>query len=193
MSRPAASASRCASVAAVNEMKWSRLRASFIRVPAPTSPAWTTSSANRPNGSRTAANASSGPPTITARRPCWAPGAPPLTGASIRWTPASAQVRASSTAVTSEIVECTAITVPARAVDRMPSGPATTSRTWASSSTVTEITVASAATAAAVAAPRAPAAVNGSAASGRASQTTRPPGQSSSRSAIGAPMLPSPM
>ena len=41
MSMPAASASREASAVAVNEMKCRRLRASFIRVPAPTSPACT--------------------------------------------------------------------------------------------------------------------------------------------------------
>ena len=38
---PAASARREASAVAVKEMKCSRFRASFIRVPAPTSPAWT--------------------------------------------------------------------------------------------------------------------------------------------------------
>ena len=49
MSMPAASASREASAAAVKEMKCSRLRASFIRVPAPTSPAWTGIAAHRAN------------------------------------------------------------------------------------------------------------------------------------------------
>ncbi len=48
---PAASASFDASHAAVNEMKCNMLRASFIRVPAPGSPAWTISDAHCVNGS----------------------------------------------------------------------------------------------------------------------------------------------
>ena len=91
------------------------------------------------------------------------------------------------------MVEWTAITVPGAAVRRIPSGPWTTSRTWASSSTVTETSRAVRATSAGVAAAVAPSETNGSAASERTSQTTSPPGHDSSRRAMGAPMFPSPM
>src|SRR5699024_8928752 len=77
MSIPAASASRDASDAAVKEMKCSRLRASFICVPAPTSPAWTGIAAQSPRTGLIASYTSLGPPTITASSHCSAPGAPP--------------------------------------------------------------------------------------------------------------------
>ena len=91
------------------------------------------------------------------------------------------------------MVEWTAITVPGAAVRRIPSGPSTTSRTWASSSTVTDTRRAVRATSAPVAAAVAPSATNGSVVSGRTSHTTSPPGQARRRFAIGAPMLPRPM
>ena len=91
------------------------------------------------------------------------------------------------------MVEWIAITVPAAAVRRIPSGPSTTSRTCASSSTVTDTSRAVRATSAAVATAVAPSATNGSVASARTSHTTSPPGQASRRPAIGAPMFPRPM
>ena len=71
------------------------------------------------------------------------------------------------------IVECTATTVPARAVVRI---PPTTSRTCSSSRTITEMTSALFATSAGSAATSAPFSANGAVASGLTSHTTRPPG-----------------
>ena len=89
----------------------------------------------------------------------------------------------------SRIVDWIAMTVPGRAA---PASSATTARTCGSSSTVTLITSA-AATAATLSASAAPASASGVIASVRTSNTVSPPGQSTSRMAIGAPMLPSPM
>src|SRR5690606_4015101 len=114
-------------------------------------------------------------PTITASAPRFAPGAPPLTGASTNSTPCSAHRAASSTAVESLIVECTATVVPGAAVS---SSSPTTCRTCASSTTTTEITAHLAASSAAEDADSAPASVNGVTASARISQTVSPPGQS---------------
>ena len=58
------------------------LRASFIRVPAPGSPAWIISDAHFENGSLIRANASSVAPTMVASSPFFAARPPPLTGAS---------------------------------------------------------------------------------------------------------------
>ena len=81
---PAASARREASAVAANEMKCSRFRANFMRVPAPTSPACTGSAAQSAKAGSQASYTSRGPPTITASSPFSAPGAPPDTGASTR-------------------------------------------------------------------------------------------------------------
>ena len=86
-SSPEASASRCASVTAVKETKWIRLRASFIRVPAPTGPACTVFDAISDSAFSASAYASSDPPTIIASVPSAAPMGPPLTGASSSRTP----------------------------------------------------------------------------------------------------------
>ena len=77
----------------------SMLRASFILVPAPGSPAWITTDAHRENGSLIRSNVSSSAPTMTASSPLAAAPAPPLTGASAMWIPCGLSSWASSTAV----------------------------------------------------------------------------------------------
>ena len=193
MSMPAASASRAASVVAVNEMKWRRLRASFIRVPAPTSgPAWTSMSAVSANGSFSFSYASRGPPTMMARRPDAAPIAPPEIGASSSVTSRAAHRSASSTAVSGAMVEWTVMTVPGRAADSRPSGPATTVRTCASSSTQMPMMSADAARSASDSAAVAPFSTTFATASDDRSNTVSPPAQAARLPAIGPPMLPSP-
>ena len=68
----------------------------------------------------------------------------------------------------------------------------TTSRTCSSLSTVT-LMMSAVATSATLSASVAPASASGVIASARTSKTVTPPGQSTSRLAIGAPMLPRPM
>ena len=137
----------------------------------------------------TNSKASSSAPTMTAISPFLAAPAPPLTGASTMWMPCGLSSRARSTALVSLIVEWMAITVPGLALAA--SSP-TTSRTWASSRTVTLI-MSAAATSATLSARVAPPSANGVIASTRTSNTVSPPGQSMSRLAIGAPILPRPM
>ena len=86
-----------------------------------------------------------------------------------------------------------ATTVPGRAADKMPSGPASTSRTWASVLTMIMMHVAAVATSAGLAATDAPLAANRAVDSSRTSQTVRPPGQSTRLRHIGPPMSPNPM
>ncbi len=143
------------------------LRANFIRVPAPGSPACTTNDAHFENGSFTSSNALSVAPTIVASSPFLAARPPPLTGASTTWMPCGSSSSASSTAVVSLIVEWIAMTVPGLALAA--SSP-TTSRTCSSSSTVTLMTSA-AATSATLSASGAPFSASGVIASVRTSYT----------------------
>ncbi len=186
-SSPACSASFIASQAAAYEVKVNMLRASFIRVPAPGAPAWMTIEAHCLKAGLIRSYTERSAPTMVAISPFSAAPAPPLTGASMTWI--SVYCSASSAAVVSLIVEWIAITVPGLA--RSANCP-TTSRTCSSLRTTTLIRSASA-TSVTAAAAVAPASTNGSMASARRSNTVRPPGQSSNRLAIGAPMLPRPM
>ena len=187
---PAASASVCASAAAVKATKWSRFRASFAVVPAPASPKRITRSAMWPNGSRTRASASSSPPTMIASRPSAAPMNPPDTGASSRWSPRSRAAAASSCAVATSMVEWMLITPPGAMESN---SSVVTSRTWASLSTMTDTPVQRRPTSPVVVAASAPAATRVATTSSRRSRTISPPSRVASRVAIGAPMLPSPM
>ena len=102
---------------------------------------------------------------MVASSPFCAAPAPPLTGASMMWMPCGANRSASSAAVVSAMVEWMAITVPG---DAWVASSATTSRTWASSRTVTSIRSA-AATSARSDAIVAPASANGTIAWSRTS------------------------
>ena len=129
-STPAASARRSASPTAVNATKCSRLRASLARVPAPTGPRCATSPAQRSNGPRhvstACGRAADHHGQVAARRAHRTRRSParrrPRRRAASPWP-------ASSTAVSGAMVEWMATTVPGRAAPKMPSSPATTSRT----------------------------------------------------------------
>src|SRR5690606_26123393 len=98
-SRPAASASRCASVAAVKATKCSMLRASLNFVPAPTGPACTTFDPITRSAGAARSKACSSAPTMIASVPSAAPIGPPDTGASRTLMPCRAAVSASSPGV----------------------------------------------------------------------------------------------
>ena len=181
-SSPEASASRCASVTAVKATKWIRLRASFIRVPAPSGPACTTFDPIRASTGPATSYAASEPPTMIARVPSAAPIGPPLTGASRTRTPSAS----SSAGVLGATVECTTST----GVAPEASTSAATLRTWSSSRTITQSTSTSA-TSVTEPAAVAPAATSSATGSGTTSCTRRSNSEAS-RSAIGLPMFPSP-
>ena len=63
------------------------LRANFIRVPAPGSPAWMTNAAQCLNAGLIRSYTSRSAPTMVASSPFAAAAAPPLTGASTTWMP----------------------------------------------------------------------------------------------------------
>lgn len=94
---------------------------------------------------------------MVASSPRAAAAAPPLTGASTMWMSRALRSWASSTAVVSLMVEWIAMTVPGLAC---PASSPTTSRTWASLSTVMWIRSA-AATSATLSARVAPASASG--------------------------------
>src|SRR6516165_7122224 len=127
---------------------------------------------------------------MTASLPSCAPMKPPLTGASTTSAPVCATSAASSGAVSGPIVAWMAMITgrPAAAATAR-----TTSRTWPSSRTMTEMIPAAAAPSATLPAALAPASASGAIASGRVSYTIRPPGQAVSRVAIGVPIWPRPM
>ena len=141
------------------------LRASFIRVPAPGSPAWMTNAAQCLNAGLIRSYTSRSAPTMVASSPFRAAAAPPLTGASTMWMPCGFSSRASSAAVVSLMVEWIAMTVPGLACAA--SSP-TTSRTCASSSTVMWM-MSAAATSATLSARLAPFSASGVIASARMS------------------------
>ena len=192
-STPAASASRLASPTAAKAGEVIRLRAILAWVPAPTGPRCATSPAQQPNGPRQAVDRLIGAAdhhgqgaVVSAHRPAADRRVDDRDAVGLG--PAGELDRGLGV-----MVECTATTVPGVAAEAMPSSPATDLTHLRVVGTMTEMTVAWRATSAGDVAARAPLATKGSVASGRTSNTVSPSGQSSSRFAIGAPMLPSPM
>src|SRR5262245_10644271 len=169
------------------------LFASFTSVPAPGSPRWKTFFPKARSRPSTRSKAAREPLAITVSVPCAAPIAPPETGASTSSTPAPTSSSASRRTIAHELVERSTWTSPRRAPARIPASPRTTDSTSTGPGSEVITTRQRAATSRGLAALRAPASASGRSASGRRSWTTSACPASSSRRAIGAPIVPTPM
>ena len=97
--------------------------ASFVMLPAPTSPVSTTLPPITCSRGSQALKTPSSPPTMTARVPAMAPGSPPLTGASRNSTPLSAQAAPIFCDMEGAMLLMSMITDPGSAPSSTPSGP----------------------------------------------------------------------
>ncbi len=143
--------------------------------------------------SRQAAYVSGAPPTMIDSSAVAARAVPPLTGASSMAIPRAATSSASRRATTGSIVLMQTTMCPGAALRMMPRSPAMTSAAWAVVSTMQIVRPAAAAALAGESATVAPRSRRGSTFAASTSWTTREKPPATRLSAIGRPILPSPM
>src|SRR6478735_11085868 len=149
-----------------------------------------------PTGAKISAAASksaASPPTMMDSAAFFAPASPPETGASRMRNPRSFASFASSAVTSGRIEEKSMIRVPGLALSNTPPSPASTSRTWGESGTMTATTSASRTASAIEVAPLPPTAISASILSWLRSLPMTSNPAFTRWPAIGPPMMPRPM
>src|SRR5215203_3073303 len=177
---PSTSASETASMVSATTI-W---LAAFTTCPVPTDPTWVTVFPMTSKSGSTRSKSSSLPPTMMERVPSMAPTSPPLTGASSIEAPRSWALSANSSVTTGEIVLISTTRAPSLTPSSTPSSPASTSSTCGESGSMVMMMSDCSATVAPS---------SSSAFSRVRLYATRSWPASMRFSAIGLPMIPSPM
>ena len=149
--------------------------------------------ADGPKTSAAASKSAGSPPTMIDSAAFLAPASPPDTGASSIRKPRSFACFASSAVTSGRIEEKSMINVPGLALSNTPPSPASTSRTWGESGTMTATMSASRTASAIDAAPFPPAATSASILAWLRSLPTTSNPAAARWPAIGPPMMPKPM
>ena len=168
------------------------LLVSLVAWPEPGPPMWRITAPSACNSGSACSNAAASPPTMIASVPLSAPRGPPLTGASSTARPRCAPCRASRRARLGSDVLMSITSEPSRAPSNTPRSPSIASSTIAGVGRQVIVTSADAAALAGSSASQAPRSPSRATASGRGSNTPTSCPASSSRIAIGAPILPAP-